>query len=140
MGKGITAIQKIAWFYAALFLLVVILGYIPGVEDENGLMFGLFEIDPIDDGLHLASALWAALAAWHSIGYTVFYFRTFGILYCLDGIVGIIAGKGFLDFAIFMQGPGIVDMSTRIAANIPHIVIGGLAIIIGFVLKNKLTK
>lgn len=140
MQKRVTALQKFAWFYAALFLLVVIIGYLPGVEDENGLMFGLFEIDPIDDGLHLASALWATIAAWHSISATVFYFRVFGILYCLDGIVGVIAGKGFLDFAIFMQGPGIIEMSIRIAANIPHIVIGGLAIIIGFVLKNKLTK
>jgi len=140
MQKRVTVLQKIAWFYAVLFLGVVVLGYIPGVEDENGLMFGLFKIDPIDDGLHLASALWAALAAWHSLDYTIFYFRTFGILYCLDGIVAIIAGKGFLDFAIFMQGAGIVEMSTRVAANIPHIAIGGLAIIMGFVLKNKWTK
>jgi len=56
-------IRTLAWIYAALFLFVVILGYIPGVTDVQGLMFGLFKIDLIDDVLHLASAVWAGWAA-----------------------------------------------------------------------------
>ncbi len=135
--KKQTAIQKIAWFYAALFLFVVVLGYVPGVEDEQGLMFGLFKIDMIDDALHLASAVWAGLSAWNSARASKFYFRAFGALYALDGIVGILVGAGFLDFGI-LGSDRIVDMGIRVAANIPHIVFGGLALIIGFVLSDRL--
>ena len=79
MKKKVVAIQKIAWLYAGLFLFVVLLGYIPGLT-YNGLLFGRFDIDPIDDILHLASAIWAAFAAWYSLRASIFYFKLFGIL------------------------------------------------------------
>lgn len=135
-----SSIQAFAWVYAALFLFVVILGYIPGVTDAQGLMFGLFKIDLIDDILHLASALWAGWAAWHSLRAAVFYFKAFGILYFLDGIVGVLTGEGYLDLGVFLAGAGIPDMATRVAANIPHIVLGAVAMIIGFIVSRKYTE
>jgi hypothetical protein len=137
MGKQISLLQKIAWMFSAGFIFVVLLGYMPGVKDEQGLMFGLFKIDPIDDILHLASGAWAAFAAWRAARYAIFYFKWFGSAYLLDGIIGSITGKGLLDFTVFMQGTGIIDLGTRIAANIPHILIGGSAVFIGFVLGRK---
>ena len=122
--------------YAGLFFFVVLLGYIPGLT-WNGHLFGLFDIDPIDDILHLASAIWAAFAAWHSLRYSIFYFKAFGILYCLDGVIGLIFGNGYLDLAIFLNGPTVLDFGTKIAINTPHILIGGLAVFIGFVLSKK---
>lgn len=137
MKKRMTTIQKLAWFYAGLFFFVVLIGYVPVFTNEQGLLFGLFKIDPIDDVLHLASAIWAALAAWYSVRYTIFYFKAFGILYCLDGIVGLIFGNGYLDLAIFLRGPIVLDLGTKIAANTPHILIGGFALLIGFVLDKE---
>ena len=136
MKKKSSLIQNFAWIYALVFFLVVLVGYITSFN-SNDLLFGLFAIDPIDDGLHLLSALWAALAAWHSFRQSVIYFKIFGILYCLDGVMGIIFGNGYLDFAIFLHGIRALDLGTKIAINIPHIAIGGLAIIIGFVLSKK---
>jgi hypothetical protein len=137
MKREVRTIQELAWLYAGLFFFVVLLGYIPAFNDEQGLLFGLFKIDPIDDILHLASGIWAAFAAWHSLKYSVFYFKAFGILYCLDGLIGLIFGNGYLDLAIFLNGPAVLDFGTKIAINTPHILIGGLAAFLGFRLSKK---
>lgn len=136
MKKKVTTIQKFAWFYAGLFFFVVLLGYIPGLT-WNGHLFGIFDIDPYDDLLHLASAIWAVFAAWYSLRYSIFYFKAFGFLYCLDGIVGLIFGNGYLDLAIFLHGIYVADLSTKTALNAPHIFIGGIALYIGFILSKK---
>jgi hypothetical protein len=137
MIKGKTHIQKYAYYYAILFFFVVALGYIPGLT-INGHLLGLFDIDPIDDILHFASAVWAGVAAWHSRKASVFFFKAFGILYTLDGIVGVITGRGYLDLAIFTKEYLVEGFVERILVNIPHIAIGGLAIYIGFVLAKKI--
>jgi len=133
-------VQKIAWLYAALFLFVVALGYIPGFTNEEGLLFGLFKIDPYDDLLHLASGVWAGIAGWRSTKASIFYFRLFGILYGLDGVVGLITERGYLDFGLFLNEPMGLNFSTRLAANLPHIVIGGTATFIGFVLSRRIIQ
>ena len=137
-----TLIQKLAFVYAAMFVFTVALGYIPAFTDETGQLFGLFSIQLRDDLLHLGSGIWAAWAGWHSLRASVFYFKTFGIVYCLDGILGLITGYGYLDggifFARFPAFPA-YDFMTRLGANIPHIVIGGTAIYIGFILSRKYT-
>lgn len=130
-------IRKLAWAYAALFFFVVSLGYIPGLTDEAGYLFGLFTIDPIDDALHIGSALWAAGAAWHSARASRLYFQLFGALYMLDGILGLIWGHGYLDGGLLLHGPETLDFGTRFAANLPHLLIGGIALLIGFVLSRR---
>lgn len=129
-----TLIQKIALIYFVLFFLIVALNYVPAIHDEQGQMFGLFHLDLIDDLLHFGSAVWALIAGWYSIKAATFYFKWFGAAYLLDGILGILVGKGYLDLAIFMPGPAVTDLGTKIALNVPHILIGGSAVIIGVVL------
>ena len=134
-----TNIQKFALAYTALFLSVVALNYVPSIHDAQGLMFGLFKLDPIDDYLHLGSAIWAFVAGLASAGAALFYFRWSGLAYFLDGVLGVIAGKAYLDLAIFGNGPAIADFMTRIEANIPHIVIGGVAMLLArtYALKRR---
>ena len=129
-------IQKLAFLYSALFFGVVLLNYIPAIHDEQGNMFGLFHLDLIDDLLHLGSAVWALIAGWYSIKATTFYFRWFGSVYLLDGVIGIFICKGLLDFGIFSSNPAIPELATRIAVNVPHILIGGSMAIIGFFLSK----
>jgi hypothetical protein len=132
--------QNLAWVYAAMFFFTVALGYIPAFTDNAGLLFGLFSIQLRDDILHLASGVWAAWAGWRSTRASIFYFKTFGIIYALDGLLGLITGYGYLDggifFAHFPVFPAF-DFTTRLFANLPHIVIGGTAVFIGFVLSRK---
>jgi hypothetical protein len=129
--------QKWAWVYAGLFLFVVALGYIPGVTDAQGAMFGLFSIQLVDDALHLGSGIWAALAAWRSAYASTLYFRLFGTIYFLDGVVGLIFGQAYLDGGIFVSGPAPLDFMTKLATNLPHLIIGGTAVVLGFVVARR---
>ena|SRR5690606_7924651 len=130
-------VRLFAWVYCVLFLFVVALGYIPGLTDQQGYLLGLFKIDPVDDILHLGSGIWAGIAAWRSTRASVFYFKGFGTLYSLDAVIGLLFGQGILDGGVFLYGPTPVDMVTRILANLPHVVIGGLALFVGFVLSRR---
>jgi hypothetical protein len=115
------------------FIAVVAIGYVPSFHDAQGNLFGLFKLDLYDDSLHLASGLWAGIAAWRSREAARFYFRLFGPLYFMDGVFGFFTGSGYLDGGIFLYGPLDLPLSTRFFANLPHLVIGGLAIWIGWI-------
>lgn len=131
-----TLIQRLALGYSFIFMAVVALNYVPSIHDSQGLMFGLFKLDFIDDVLHTASAAWALVAGLCSAGAARFYFRWFGLAYLADGALGIIAGKGYLDLAIFNDGQAVMDFVTRVELNIPHIILGGTAALIGFYWLN----
>ena len=130
-------LRVLAVVYAVLFAFVTSLNYIPGLTDSQGRTFGLFELDLFDDALHAASGLWAALAAWRSSRATIVFFRVFGTLYCLDGLLGLATGSGYLDFGIFVNGMLDLPLVTRILMNLPHIAIGGFAALTGFVLARR---
>ena len=130
-------VRAFGWAYFALFLLVVAIGYVPAFEDEQGNLFGLFKLDLYDDSLHLASGLWAGIAAWLSRRAAVNYFRLFGPLYFLDGVFGFFTGSGYLDGGIFLYGPLDLPLETRFFANLPHLLIGGIAIWVGYVLARR---
>ena len=130
-------VQKMGWVYCAGFILVVLSGLYPPFQDAYGRQFGLFTLDLYDHSLHLASGLWAGIAAWRSDGAARAYFRLFGPLYFLDGVLGLFAGSGYLDFGIFLYG--VIDQppEVRFFANLPHLVIGGVAIWTGYWLARK---
>jgi hypothetical protein len=130
-------VRQAAWVYAVMFFFIAFMGAIPGLTNASGQLFGLFTLDFYDNALHFASGLWAAIAGWYSTRAAVFYFRVFGILYGLDGVMGLIFGQGYLDGGIFLYGITPLDFWTRLAANLPHIFIGGFAVLIGFWLSRK---
>jgi hypothetical protein len=127
-----TKIQKLAWIYSVLFVLVTASGYVPAFNDADGNLFGLFSLQLHDDLLHLASGLWAAIAAWRSERASIQYFKIFGVVYGLDGILGLITGLGYLDLGIFLKDMPNLDFITRVLTNLPHILIGGSSALIGF--------
>lgn len=133
-------IRRFGWIYFAGFVAVVAIGHVPAFNDAQGRLFGLFTLDIYDDSLHLASGLWAAGAAWWSQGAARTYFRIFGPLYFLDGVMGLFLGQGYLDLGIFLYGPIDLPLSTRFFANLPHLVIGGLAAYIGYRLSRPQTS
>ncbi|HEX8625364.1 MAG TPA: DUF4383 domain-containing protein [Allosphingosinicella sp.] len=130
-------VRAFGWGYFALFLVVVAVGYVPPFEDSQGNLFGLFKLDLYDDSLHLASGIWAGVAAWLSRRAAVNYFRLFGPLYFLDGVFGLFTGSGYLDGGIFLYGPLDMALETRFFANLPHLLIGGIAIFVGYVLARR---
>ena len=125
-------IQKLAWIFATLFLLVFIVTNVPAFNDAQGRNFGLFKIDPIDNLVHLLTAIIGGFAAWYSRRASKWFFIIFGVLYELDAVVGLLFSRGLLDTSIFTQGAGAADFGIiNIALNIPHIIIASIMIAIG---------
>jgi hypothetical protein len=129
--------RKIAAAYAVILGLVTLLNYIPGLTDAQGRAFGIFALDIYDDALHFGSAAWAAIAAYLSTRASVLYLRVFGVLYCLDGLLGLATGSGYLDLGILIYGVQDLPFFFKILANTPHIALGGFAAFAGFVLAPK---
>ncbi|MGQ0602467.1 MAG: hypothetical protein ACT4QE_12335 [Anaerolineales bacterium] len=130
-------IRQLAIVYALMFFFIASLAHLPGFVDAEGYTFGLFRLELHDDLLHLFSGLWAAFAAWRSTQQSVLYFRLFGLIYFFDGVMGVIFGQGYLDAGIFRFGPTAIELTTKLAANAPHLAIGGIAIAIGFMLSRR---
>lgn len=133
-------IRWIAVGYAVVLAVVTALNYVPGLTDSEGRAFGVFALDIYDDLLHGASALWAAIAAWVSTRASTIYFKTFGSLYLLDGVLGLITGSGYLDLGILIYGIQSMPLGFKILANLPHIALGGVAAFTGFVLAPKYAR
>lgn len=111
MAKRTTTIQKCSWGFAALFLGVYALDYVPGILDKNNLMFGLFHMTRIVDLGHLAAGVLAALGAWISERATRAYFWLLGIWYTLDVVI------------YFFTHLHTISLARNIAVNTPHILI-----------------
>ena len=133
MGK----LRSIAFTYMVVLFVAASLNYIPGLTDAEGRAFGIFALDIYDDLLHFASAAWAAVAAFVSTRACVIYFKVFGTLYLLDGLMGLVTGSGYLDLGIVVYGVQQLPFTFKIFANLPHIALGGFAAYTGFILSRR---
>jgi hypothetical protein len=111
MPKQISTIQKCAFGFAALFLGVYLLDYVPGIMDQNGLMFGLFHMTKIVDIGHLALGVLALLAAFISPQAARTYFWMLGIWYTIDVVT------------FFFGHLHSLSLVVNILTNMPHLII-----------------
>ena len=132
-----TYIRYAAFVYAAMFFFIAIMGYIPQFLDGKGNLFGLFSLDIYDNSLHAFSGTWALIAGFISSKQARIYFKLFGVIYFLDGVMGLFLGNAFLDFGIFNHGIADYSPMVKFLMNIPHIGIGGMAILLGFYLGKN---
>jgi hypothetical protein len=84
MPRQFSTIRKCAFGFAALFLGVYLLDYVPGIMDQNGLMFGLFQMTKIVDVGHLTLGVLALVAALVSTKISRVYFWALGVWYSID--------------------------------------------------------
>ena len=125
-------LRKWAWWYTAGFLGIFVICHTPGISDEQGRLFGLFRIDPIDDFVHLLSGIAGAVVASRAHALIPAYLLTVGILYNFDALVGMTMSRGLLDLSVFKLGPGASDFSlNNWLLNLPHIVLATLALVVG---------
>lgn len=125
-------VQKICLGYFVVLMGAASLNYIPGLTDEAGLAFGIFALDLFDDALHVASALWALVAAILGGRAARVFLLLFGALYLGDGVFGFFTGYGYLDFGIFTNPPAGLSLTLlRFLANLPHILLGSFALFAG---------
>jgi hypothetical protein len=136
--SNLSLLQKIALGYFVVLLFVASLNQIPGVNDEFGKAFGIFALDIYDDALHLASAIWALVAALMSHKAAKNFLFYFGLLYLFDGLLGLATGSGYLDLGIINYGIQDLPLMFKIMANGPHISLGGFALLASFIFDRKL--
>lgn len=131
-----TTLRWIAVGYVFALFGAAALNYVPGLTDSDGRAFGIFALDIFDDLLHLFSGIWAGIAALLSHKASRAFLFYFGILYLADGVMGLITGSGYLDMGIINYGIQDLPFGFKILANLPHIGLGGVALI-SSILFNK---
>ncbi len=131
-----TPLRLISFGYFCALLIAASLNYVPGIADAEGRAFGIFALDLSDDALHLASALWALAASLWSARASRIFLLVFGALYLGDGLLGLLTGSGYLDLGILLNGPVAQPFGFRILANLPHLVLGGGAVLAGLIWRR----
>lgn len=138
MSERFTTLQKVAWFYAAVFVFVFIISHWPGLTDSQGKLLGLYKIDPIDDIFHLLSGLYGAAAAWHSAKWSKNFFLVVSFLFGVDALMGLVIDRQFLNPTFITQGIGSANFSaTNWYVNLPHIALAVVGLWVVYGLKSS---
>jgi hypothetical protein len=111
MAKRFSLIQKCGFGFAVLFLGVYSLDYVPGVMDQNGLMFGLFHMSRLIDLGHLGAGSLALISALISARMSRIYFWVLGIWYTIDVVT------------YFFGHLNSLPLVKNFLVNLPHILI-----------------
>lgn len=130
-------IQKLSIVYALMFFAIAGMAYVPAFIDDSGMFMSLFTLDFHDNLLHALSGTWALVAGLVSFTQAKRFFQIFGSLYFFDGAVGLFLGNAYLDLGLFLHGVANYSWTIKFMANLPHLVIGGSAIVIGFYLAKR---
>lgn len=118
-------ITKLSWVFAIVFILVGVLGFVPGIT-TNGHLLGIFEVDTLHNIIHLVTGLLFAYAATAGESMGRMIFKVVGVVYAIVAIVGLIQGDTVLGL-----------ISTNMADHILHVVLAVVILYIGFGMKEK---
>lgn len=108
-------IQKLAWVFGIVFIVIGILGFIPSLV-PGGLLLGVFSVDAMHNIVHLVSGVLAILAAWGSVRYARLYFKVFGIVYALVTVIGFIQGDTILGLMMINTADNFLHLVTAVVA------------------------
>src|SRR3990167_3737117 len=104
--------------FGVVFIFFGVAGFLP-VFNQDGMLFGFFTSSAMHNIFHIVTGVIAIMAAT-SDRYARLYFQIFGILYTIIAIWG------------FWSGGDLYMMQVQQADNVLHIVIGVIALLIGF--------
>lgn len=106
-----------------LFLVMGILGFVPGVTMDSEYLFGIFAVDAVHNLVYmLVGALGVAAYYWDR---SKLYCQVLGVFMLLIGIMGFIPALVFGEKLL-----GII--AVNLANNILHLVVGAVAAYLGF--------
>ena len=117
---------------AAGLLFAAATDYIPAFADQEGRVFGLFQLDIYKDALHVASGLWALGAAMLSRRAAILFLPKCGMLYFADGVMGVFTGSGYQDMSIITQGVLNNSAMIKFLSSLPHLALGAFGVATGF--------
>ncbi len=108
--------QSAAKWFGWVLLVIGVLGFVPGVVNASGFLFGIFGVNSLHNVIYIVTGL-LALSSAGTLKAAKTYFKVIGIVYGLVAILG---------FAMH------VLMTTNTADNILHAVIALYALYYGF--------
>ena len=115
-------IKMMANVFGVVFLLVGILGFVPGIT-QNGHLLGIFHVNTAHNLVHIASGIAALIAAGMSAQAARTYFRIFGAIYGLVAVLGFVTGGTDPLLGIIANNP---------ADNWLHLAIAVVSLALGF--------
>ncbi len=115
--------KTMAVLFGVVFLVIGILGFVPGVTKDQ-MLLGIFHVNTAHNAVHLLSGAIALFCGMSSLGASRMYFRIFGLVY------GLVAVLGFLNPGDTML-LGMISNNT--ATTWLHVVIVAVSLLIGFV-------
>ncbi|SRR5579883_2493052 len=116
-------IRIIAVLFGIAFIGAGIAGFLPQFT-VDGLLLNIFEVDSMHNIVHIVSGVIAIMAAT-SFKYAKLYFEIFGIIYLFVALLG------------FWRNGDLFMMHMNLADNILHVVIGVIAVYLGFSAKSR---
>jgi hypothetical protein len=120
-------LKQLATVFGVVFLLVGVLGFVPGITTADGHLLGIFHVNATHNIIHLLSGAVALWAGMTSVKASRMYFQIFGVIYTLVTVLGFMTGDGLI--------LGLV--ANNMADNLLHLVIAAVALYAGFVQKEE---
>ncbi len=84
--------KSAALVFGAVFLLIGILGFVPGTA-PNGMLLGLFHVNAAHNVVHLLTGAIALVVGMTSVPASRLFFQLFGIVYGLVAVLGFVYGE-----------------------------------------------
>lgn len=118
--------KTMATIFGIVFLIVGILGFVPGIT-ANGHLLGIFHVNTAHNIVHILSGVAALIAAGMGIRAAQNYFRIFGIVYALVAVLGFFSG----------DAPVLGIVANNTADNWLHVGIAAVSLALGFAPERR---
>ena len=118
-------LQQVAKIFGIVFVIVGILGFVPGITYHQHLL-GIFHVNAVHNLIHLATGVVAYAVSRTNWRNCRLFFRIFGVIYALVGLLG---------FGYGMQ-PVLGIIANNMADAWLHILIGAVSLYFGFLYKK----
>lgn len=109
--------------FGIVFLALGIMGFLPTFV-ADGKLLGVFEVDPLNNAVHLLTGMLAIFAATKE-SYAKWFFILLGIVYVALGVLG------------FVQNGDVYFMHVDTSGNIFHVIAGVIFLYLGLRFKSK---
>ncbi len=116
-----------ATLFGWIFLVVGVLGFVPGITTTDGNLLGVFKVDGVHNIVHIVSGLAALYLASKGEEGSQMFFKVFGVIYALVAVLGFFAGDGLL----------LGFISNNSADTWLHVLIAIVALYLGFGTKKE---
>ncbi|MEK7132170.1 MAG: DUF4383 domain-containing protein [Patescibacteria group bacterium] len=116
---------SIVYVLGAIFALVGVLGFIPGITSDGHLL-GIFEVNTLHNIIHLLSGLLGLYAASQGEALARTWAKVFGVIYALVTVLGWLLPDGNI--------LGLIQVN--LADNLLHTVLAVAILYVGFGMKK----